>query len=111
MNIWRDRLRGFLDVAHVRLAIFIEWSRDADDHSVHIGDSGVIRRCFEPSSTSATHFFGSDADDVRAAGIQKFDFAGVDVEPSDSELLFRKQKHKRQAYVAKSDPPDLGGAR
>ncbi len=42
MNVRRDRFRRGDDVAHVRLAVFVERRGDADDNGVHVGDLGVL---------------------------------------------------------------------
>src|SRR5512133_3461354 len=95
------------DVTHVGLAILVERRRNADDDRVHLGNAGEIGGRREPMRARSLDLFGLDSNDVGAAGVDRVDFALVDIEPSDGKLLLTEQQGEWQADVTKAYNADL----
>ncbi len=53
---------------------------------------------------------GQDADDVRAATIQRFDLCRFYIEAGDAEAFFAEEKSEGKAYVAHAYDADAGFA-
>src|SRR5437588_6071564 len=109
MHIRPQRLGSLYDVAQIGLVVFIEGSRNADDHRVHLGYAAEIVGGGKSDAQRLPHFFRLDALNVGAAGIQSVDLLAIDVEAGDDQSLAAIEQHQRQADVAQPDDADLGG--
>ena len=97
---------GVGDVAEVRLMIFVQRRRDADDDRVHGGDLGIVRRGFESARLGSRNLLGRDAENVSAAASQGVDFSLIDIETGDGKFLLAVEQGQRQSDVAQANDSD-----
>ena len=74
-----------------------------------VGDLRVVRGSLKPVCFFARcNLFWGDAENVRAAVIERVDFALVDIEAGDREFLFAIEQRERQSDIAEADNADFG---
>src|SRR5439155_18670550 len=88
----RNGMAGVGNVAEVGLMVFVQGSWNADDDSVHLGELGVIGGGGKSLLSRCANFFGRDAENIRAAGVQRVNFMLIDIEARDSKLLLGVQQ-------------------
>ena len=77
------RIGGVNHKAHVRLAVFVQRSRYAQNDGFYFVDAGEVGRCFKQAIGSSGNFVGRDMLDVAFAFVELVDFVGVNVEPQN----------------------------
>jgi hypothetical protein len=106
--IGRNCLGAAGDIAQIRLAIFIEWCRHADDDCVHGGNLRIVCGGGKAALTRLSYLGGGDGIDVGAAGAERVHLTLVHVKAGHREVLFTEQQCQRQSYVAHPDNADSG---
>src|SRR5262249_13214329 len=95
---------GPLDVLHVGLAMTGERGRHTDYESIGLAEPLEVRRRLEPAAAEeGIDAIGSDLPDVADAGIELFDFPGIDIEAEDGEPCLGEAQHEGKADVAEAD--------
>ena len=100
------------DKGEIRLTVFRQRRRNADDDDIADGKFGKIRSGAEPS---ARHLAGKGCRrhrlDIGLAVVQALDLLGFDVEAGNREAGACDRNRQRQPDIAQSDHADLRGAR
>src|SRR5579864_959464 len=109
-HVRRDGFGRCADVAEIRLVMVVERRGNADDHSVHFRDSGILRRGCESGLFCGLNLRFRNANDVRTAFRENLDLLGVDIKTSDFELLLAEQQYQRQTDVAQANNADSRSA-
>ena len=103
-----DRLGRLDDEAEVGLAGVGQRRRHADDDDVGLMQMGELAGRLEPGREHLRDLGIRDVLEVAAAGPEKLDLAGIDVEAEDGKAAESKGPAQRQPDVAEADDADLG---
>ena len=107
----RDAVHGCGDITQIRLAVFAERRRHADDERIGARGLRVVG-----GGGQAAGFFADgigddavgDALDVTLAGAQLRDFVGIDIESGDRKAGLGESQRQRQADIAEAVDGDHG---
>src|SRR5690606_3508273 len=97
-----ERIRGVDHEAHVRLAIFVQGCRNAENHRITLADAAEIGRCFEPAFSCGRYLFGRNMLDIAFSRIQLAYLALVNINPQNAKADGVIAKHQRKSYVSQA---------
>ena len=102
--MWRDGFAGFDDERNIRLAVFVQRSRHADDQAVGFRAAREIAGRLEaPTGDRGLDRPRLDVPQIALASRQLADLLGIDVEPEHPETHLGEAERERKADVAEPD--------
>ena len=80
--------------------------RHTENDGIQLLDCREVRRRIEILGQRVSHFIGFNVFDITLSGVQRVDFAVINVQSYDGVSISDKMQRQRQAYVAQSDNTD-----
>ena len=104
----RDGFDGAGDIAQIGLVILVQRRGDADDDRVHRGDLRVVGRGAKAGLLRLANHFWQNANNVGAAGIERVNLVGCNIEAGDAKLLPAEQQRQGQPDISHPHNADAG---
>src|ERR1700758_3241874 len=103
-----NRMGRVGDEAEIRLVVFVQRRRDADNDRVHRRELRIICGRRKPMRLGRLDFLRRYAVDVRPAFGERLYLASVNVEAGDAELLLAIKQRQWKADISQADDTYTG---